>query len=242
MRLPSQANIPHHVAIIMDGNGRWAQGRGQARCFGHQSGALKVREVVEAAGQAGVKILTLYAFSEENWGRPIDEVNALFSLLVAYLQQELDRLQENKVRLSSIGSIDKLPRECREWLERVELKTRNNDGLQLVLALSYSGRSDLVRATQKIAELVQKGDVTPESIDEQLIRKCLSTRDVPDPDLLIRTSGEQRLSNFLLWELAYTEFHFTPVHWPEFGKDDLALALKVYADRERRFGAIKPNS
>jgi undecaprenyl diphosphate synthase len=236
----SQAKVPEHVAIIMDGNGRWAQGQGQARVFGHQSGAQRVREVVEAAGQAGVKVLTLYAFSEENWRRPTEEVNALFSLLVSYLRQEINQLHENKVKLRSIGSTDKLPFDCQEWLQLVEAKTKNNDGLQLVLALSYSGRSDLLRCVQSIARLVQAGDLSPEAIDERVVSGHLSTQGLPEPDLLIRTSGEQRLSNFLLWEMAYTEFYFTKVHWPEFSREHLHEALRDYADRDRRFGAVKP--
>ncbi|WP_141736245.1 isoprenyl transferase [Oligoflexus tunisiensis] len=235
----SQAKVPEHVAIIMDGNGRWAQGQGKARVYGHQSGAQRVRDVVEAAGKAGVKVLTLYAFSEENWRRPVDEVNALFSLLVSYLKQEIDQLHENKVRLRSIGFTDKLPDDCQEWLKLVEAKTRDNDGLQLVLALSYSGRSDLVRAMQKIAAAVQEGRLQPDAIGEQVISENLSTQGLPEPDLLIRTSGEQRLSNFLLWEMAYTEFYFTKVHWPEFSREHLTEALREYADRDRRFGAVR---
>jgi undecaprenyl diphosphate synthase len=235
----SQAKVPEHVAIIMDGNGRWAQGQGQARVYGHQSGAQRVREVVEAAGNAGVKVLTLYAFSEENWRRPVEEVNALFSLLVSYLKQEIDQLHENKVRLRSIGFTDKLPADCQEWLKLVEARTRDNDGLQLVLALSYSGRSDLVRAMQRMAVAVKEGRLLPEDISEEVVSEHLSTQGLPDPDLLIRTSGEQRLSNFLLWEMAYTEFYFTKVHWPEFSREHLNEALREYADRDRRFGAVR---
>lgn len=235
----SQAKVPEHVAIIMDGNGRWAQGQGQARVYGHQSGAQRVRDVVEAAGNAGVKVLTLYAFSEENWRRPAEEVNALFSLLVSYLKQEIDQLHENKVRLRSIGFTDKLPPDCQEWLKLVEARTQNNDGLQLVLALSYSGRSDLVRAMQRMAAAVKEGLIAPEDIQEETVSNYLSTQGLPDPDLLIRTSGEQRLSNFLLWEMAYTEFYFTKVHWPEFSPEHLKEALREYADRDRRFGAVR---
>lgn len=235
----SQAKVPEHVAIIMDGNGRWAQGQGQARVYGHQSGAQRVREVVEAAGNAGVKVLTLYAFSEENWRRPAEEVNALFSLLVSYLKQEIEQLHENKVRLRSIGFTDKLPPDCQEWLKLVEARTQDNDGLQLVLALSYSGRSDLVRAMQRMAAAVKEGRLAPEDIHEETVSTYLSTQGLPDPDLLIRTSGEQRLSNFLLWEMAYTEFYFTKVHWPEFSPEHLTEALRDYADRDRRFGAVR---
>ncbi len=236
----SQAKVPKHVAIIMDGNGRWAQGQGQARVFGHQSGAQRVREVVEAAGQAGVKYLTLYAFSEENWRRPAEEVKALFSLLVSYLKQEIEQLHENKVRLRSIGATDKLPVDCQEWLQLVEARTNPNDGLELVLALSYSGRSDLLCSMQTIAQQVKDGTLEPDAISQATISANLSTHGLPDPDLLIRTSGEQRLSNFLLWEMAYTEFYFTKVHWPEFSREHLNEALRDYADRERRFGAVSP--
>jgi undecaprenyl diphosphate synthase len=235
----SQAKVPEHVAIIMDGNGRWAQGQGHARVYGHQSGAQRVRDVVEAAGNAGVKVLTLYAFSEENWRRPVEEVKALFSLLVSYLKQEIDQLHANKVRLRSIGFTDKLPADCQEWLQLVEARTRDNDGLQLVLALSYSGRSDLLRAMQRIAAEVKEGLLQPQDIDAEVVSDHLSTKGLPEPDLLIRTSGEQRLSNFMLWEMAYTEFYFTKVHWPEFSREHLNEALREYADRDRRFGAVR---
>jgi undecaprenyl diphosphate synthase len=223
----------------MDGNGRWAQAQGKARIFGHQCGAKRVRELVETAGKAGVRILTLYAFSEENWRRPAEEVNSLFSLLVAYLKQELEHLQKNRVRLRSIGSIEKLPTDCQEWLRFVEEETSQNDGLQLVLALSYSGRCDLVRAIQGIASQIKMGNLEPGQIDETLVSRHLSTQGLPDPDLLIRTSGEQRLSNFLLWEMAYTEFFFTSGPWPEFSGEHFIDALRDFTERERRFGTVK---
>ena len=222
----------------MDGNGRWAQRHGEARVFGHRSGATRVREVVETAGNMGVEFLTLYAFSEENWRRPAEEVNALFQLLITYLKGEVEKLHANGVRLKSIGNIDRLPVDCQEWLKHVEMRTSENTGLTLVLALSYGGRADLVAACHSIAADVQRGLISLDEVNENLIHKRLSTSSLPEPDLLIRTSGEQRLSNFLLWEMAYTEFYFTPIHWPDFSKDDFAVALNVYADRERRFGGL----
>ncbi|MFW7377876.1 MAG: isoprenyl transferase [Oligoflexus sp.] len=239
MTVQFRGKLPNHVAIIMDGNGRWARHRSRPRVFGHRSGAKRVREVVETAGNLGIKVLTLYAFSEENWNRPVDEVNTLFSLLTKYLRQEVDKLHENNVRLRSIGNHHKLPVECQRVLQHAEEKTRNNDGLQLVLALSYSGRSDLTQAFQKLANLVKEGDIDPSSVDETTVRSLLSTADLPDPDLLIRTSGEQRVSNFLLWEMAYTEFFFTDRHWPEFTRADFLEAIEAYGGRDRRFGRIK---
>ncbi len=240
MKPPLTHKVPQHIAIIMDGNGRWAQSRGEPRVHGHRSGAQRVREVVEAAGQQGVKVLTLYAFSEENWQRPIEEVHALFSLLVSYLREEIERLHENGVQLCSIGAIEKLPEDCQQWLRVVEERTRSNQGLKLVLALSYSSRTDILRAVRGIAAAVKEGTLDEQSIGEATINSYLSTNLLPEPDLLIRTSGEQRLSNFLLWEMAYTEFYFTKVHWPDFSRADLEAALSDYAERERRFGSIHP--
>lgn len=230
--------LPTHVAIIMDGNGRWARSRSRPRVFGHRSGAKRVREVVETAGKLGIKFLTLYAFSEENWNRPQDEVNLLFSLLTKYLQQEVDKLDQNNVRLRAIGNRQKLPLECQRVLQHAEEKTLRNDGLQLVLALSYSGRSDLTQAFQQLAHLVQQGQIDPKNVDETTVRSLLSTSDLPDPDLLIRTSGEQRVSNFLLWELAYTEFFFSDRHWPEFTRADFIEAIEAYYGRDRRYGRV----
>jgi len=238
MNLLKQQNVPRHVAIIMDGNGRWAQRHGEARVFGHHSGATRVREVVETAGNMGVEFLTLYAFSEENWRRPQEEVNALFSLLITYLKGEVEKLHENGVRLKSIGNTDRLPIDCQEWLKHVESRTNDNQGLTLILALSYGARSDIVRACQAIASDVKSQGLDISQIDEAMVQSRLSTSEFPEPDLLIRTSGEQRLSNFLLWEMAYTEFYFTPIHWPDFSKADFAAALAVYSERERRFGGL----
>ncbi len=238
MDLPQKHKVPRHVAIIMDGNGRWAKRQGEARVFGHKSGAVRVREVVETAGNMGVEFLTLYAFSEENWRRPPEEVAALFQLLIAYLKDEVEKLHANGVRLRSIGNTERLPVDCQEWLRHVEARTADNKGLTLVLALSYGGRSDLTQAIQSIAYSVQKGELRAEDVTEAVIQSRLSTAFLPEPDLLVRTSGEQRLSNFLLWEMAYTEFYFTDVHWPDFSKEDFVTAVQAYADRERRFGGL----
>ena len=235
-------SIPKHVAIIMDGNGRWAQGRLQPRIFGHRSGAKRVREVVEAAGEQGVKYLTLYAFSEENWGRPADEVKGLFKLLSKYLRDELSHLMEKGVRLRSVGDRSRLPANCQELLDTAEKTTSVNEGLQLILALSYGARSDMLNSVRSIAEQVKKGSLDPSDISESTFESGLSTNGIPNPDLLIRTSGEQRLSNFLLWEASYSELYFTKKHWPEFKKQDFGEALLEYARRDRRFGKVKtPN-
>ena len=193
---------------------------------------------MELAGNKGIKVLTLYAFSEENWQRPQEEVNGLFSLLVSYLKEQVDELHSNGVKLTSIGAIEKLPIDCREWLAYAENKTRLNGGLELVLALSYSAKNDISNAAQRIAQEVLSGHLNPSEIAPDTVRRYLSTASLPDPDFLIRTSGEQRLSNFLLWECAYTEFYFTKTHWPDFTARDLELALEDYAARERRFGDV----
>jgi len=234
--------VPRHVAVIMDGNGRWAKRRSRPRVFGHKSGATRVKELVESAAEVGIQYLTLYAFSEENWKRPVEEVSALFSLLTSYLRQEVKKLHSNNVRLRAIGNRHKLPQECQRLLNDGEALTADNTGLQLVLALSYSGRSDIVQAAQMLARLVEKKSITPDQIDDRMVSDCLSTHDIPDPDLMIRTSGEQRLSNFLLWEMAYTEFYFTDKHWPEFTKADLMEALTEYAKRQRRYGLVDSES
>lgn len=232
-------NIPRHVAIIMDGNGRWAKGRFQPRLFGHRNGAKRVRDIVEASGEAGVQYLTLYAFSEENWSRPPEEVNGLFKLLSSYLRDELEDLNQKNVILKGIGDRHRLPEQCRQLLEVAELSTKNNTGLQLTLALSYGGRSDIVAATGRIAKLLADKVIEESQINEELFAKHLSTWPMPDPDLLIRTSGEQRVSNFLLWEISYTEMVFVDKHWPEFTKSDFLLALETYSCRHRRYGGLK---
>ncbi|MGI4875328.1 MAG: isoprenyl transferase [Janthinobacterium lividum] len=230
------SNIPAHVAVIMDGNGRWAKQRGGLRVFGHQSAITAVRDTVEEAAELGIKYLTLYAFSTENWNRPALEVTALMQLLVHTIRQETSTLLKNSVRLQAIGQIDNLPKNCqRELAEAMEL-TKGGTRMTLVLALSYSGRWDLTQATQRLAADVAAGHVQPAAITEATLDKYLATAGMPDPELLIRTSGEQRISNFLLWQLAYTELYITPVLWPDFRRTHFREALQAYQKRERRFG------
>lgn len=234
----NKSNLPTHIAVIMDGNGRWAKKKGAARVFGHKNAITAVRETVEGAAEIGVEFLTLYAFSTENWGRPKEEVDALMQLLVTTIRKEIKTLQKNRVRLQSIGDIEQLPVKCRDELKAAIEETKGNDGLTLVLALNYSGRWDLKQAMQTIAKEVETGKLTAEEIDDELISSYLSTNQFPDPELLIRTSGEMRISNFLLWEMAYTELYFTEVLWPDFRKTHLEEAIVVYQKRERRFGKV----
>jgi len=236
--LRSSGEIPRHIAVIMDGNGRWAKQRGMPRIAGHSEGVESVRDIVEACGQLSVEYLTLYAFSTENWKRPQEEVSLLMRLLVKALRDETDRLHSSNVRLKAIGQITKLPSEVQaELYEGIE-KTRNNTGLTLVLALSYSGRWELTEAVKSIGAAVAEGRLDPSTIDETTITGALATAAVPDPDLLIRTSGEFRLSNFLLWQLAYTEIYITSKHWPAFRRDELYAAIREYQKRERRYGMV----
>jgi len=237
--LVSQINknrIPEHIAIIMDGNGRWAKRKGHLRIFGHQHGVGAVRQVLEAGVEVGVKYLTLYAFSTENWNRPIIEVNALMELLVDTIEKEIPTFMENGVRLKVIGNQEQLPEKCRNQLAEAMEITANNDTLTLILALSYSGRWDIMEAVKKIAVQVKEGILSPEEITEKHMDLGLDTAEYPNPDLLIRTSGEMRISNFLLWEIAYSEIYFTPVLWPDFTKDDFYRAIIDFQGRERRFG------
>lgn len=228
--------VPQHIAIIMDGNGRWAKQQGENRIYGHYEGVNSVRDVVEGSAQAGVKFLTLYAFSTENWNRPKEEVDAIMELLVATISMESQQLHKNNVRLQAIGNLDSLPPKClAELNESIDL-TSKNTGLTLVLALSYSSKWELVSAVQKIANEIKQGTISPESITENTIEHYLCTKHIPDPELMIRTSGEHRISNFLLWQLAYAEFYFTDKLWPEFRKEDLFAAILNYQNRERRFG------
>lgn len=241
MTIIDPTKIPAHVAIIMDGNGRWAKKWNRPRLFGHQKGADTVRTIVEVSGEIGIKALTLYAFSEENWGRPNEEVSGLFSLLKVYLQKELKKLHKEGIRLRVIGNIDRIPSDCKKpLLEGIEL-TKNNNGLTLVLALSYGGRSEIIKACKKVVNSVKTGEVSVEDIDEELISKCLDTNGLPELDFVIRTSGEQRLSNFLLWQVAYAELYFTSVSWPEFTKERFLEALAQYQKRGRRFGKLSPD-
>lgn len=230
------SRLPEHVAIIMDGNGRWAKGKGKLRIFGHHNGVLSVRDVVEGAGELGVKYLTLYTFSAENWNRPSLEVTAIMELLVSTINKEIKKLMQNNVRLNAIGDLDMLPGKChRELLGAIE-KTSGNTGLVLTLALSYSSRRELAQAAQKIALKVQQGQLNPEDVTEEVFAQNLYTHNLPDPELLIRTSGEYRISNYLLWQIAYAELYFTNKLWPDFRREDLYEAILDYQKRERRFG------
>ena len=231
-------NIPEHVAIIMDGNGRWAKKQGISRIFGHQKGVDAVRITVEAAGEIGIKYLTLYAFSTENWERPKYEVDALMNLLVQTVEAETESLMKNNVSLGVIGDISKMPKKVRKKLNDCIETLESNTGLKLILALSYSSQWEILEAVKNIAQDSKNGKIIPEDINEKLFRKYLTTANYPDPELLIRTSGEQRISNFLLWQIVYTELYFTNTLWPDFGKEDLYGAVYTYQKRERRFGKI----
>jgi undecaprenyl diphosphate synthase len=229
-------NVPKHVAIIMDGNGRWAKKQGEDRVFGHHEGVNSVREIVEACGEIGVSHLTLYAFSTENWNRPKEEVDALMELLVTTISMETPNLNSKGVKLEVIGDIKSLPASCqRELKESMDITSKNNK-VTLILALSYSSKWEITHAVQQIAKIVEQGKLKPEQISSELIEEHLSTSKWPDPELMIRTSGEHRISNFLLWQLAYSEFYFTEVLWPDFRKDDFFRAILAYQNRERRFG------
>jgi undecaprenyl diphosphate synthase len=228
--------LPRHVAIIMDGNGRWAQKRRQPRLFGHKAGAESVQNIVETCREIGIEFLTLYAFSSENWGRPAQEVTGLMTILKKYLEKELPRMQKNEIRLMSIGDRERLPIAVRDSLQRGIDATSNNSKLTLNLALSYGSRDELVRAVKRISTLCVQGDLEPEQVSDQTISENLDTYQMPDPDLLIRTGGEARLSNFLLWQLSYAEIYFTDTMWPDFRKDVFLQALAEYQSRERRFG------
>lgn len=233
-----ETRLPKHIAVIMDGNGRWAKEKGQPRVFGHRNGVKSVREVTEAAAEIGVKYLTLYAFSTENWSRPKLEVSALMRLLVETVYQETNTLMENNIRLQAIGEIDKLPKATYEALAEAIDNTKNNTRMTLVLALNYSGRWDITQATQRMAADVRKGLLHENEINAEQISQYLSTKDIPDPEFLIRTSGESRISNFLLWELAYAELYFSSVYWPDFRKNNFYEAIVDFQQRERRFGKI----
>ena len=228
--------LPQHIAIIMDGNGRWAKGLGKMRIFGHQNGVGAVRAVSEACAELGVKNLTLYAFSTENWNRSQIEVEALMKLLSKTIFEELSTLNDNNIRLNAIGDLERLPKYNYDALMKTIEETKNNDRMTLTLCLSYSGRWEITEAAKKMAEKVKSGELNIEQIDEKCFSSFLYTNGMPDPELLIRTSGEERISNFLLWQLAYSEFYFTDKLWPDFGKEDLYEAIVDYQGRERRFG------
>ena len=239
MLLREQINtekLPAHVAIIMDGNGRWAQQRGLERIFGHQQGVTALKEVIETAAELGIKYLSLYAFSTENWGRPDEEVSALMEIMVQSLNNETDTLLKNNIRLMAIGDVDRLADDVRERLSETINLTSVTNGLNLVVALSYSSRWEITEAARKMSADVVSGVLDPGSINEEVFEKYLTTYGIPDPELMIRTSGELRISNFLLWQLAYTELYFTDKLWPDFGKEDFYNAVIDFQKRERRFG------
>jgi undecaprenyl diphosphate synthase len=243
--LKKSGEIPRHIAIIMDGNGRWARKRGLPRVAGHKRGVETVRDIVEACAQVGVKFLTLYTFSTENWKRPKDEVSTLMRLLLKSLKDRADELNENNIKLTTIGDVSAFPEVVQKRLYEDIERTKNNKRMTLNLALSYSGRWELLEAIKNIGRQIEQGKLNIDQINEQLVSESLTTKNIPDPDLLIRTSGEFRVSNFLLWQIAYTEFFITDVYWPDFSRKHLYEAIKDFQGRERRFGKIseqiKPN-
>ncbi len=239
MKEIDKQNIPQHIAIIMDGNGRWAKKRFLPRALGHREGVKAVERTLESAGKLGVKYLTLYAFSTENWGRPEEEVNALMELLAMALDKYMPKLQANNVTLKIIGDYKKFPENVVAKLEKVVDETAENNGLTLILALNYSGQWEITEAVKKIAQKAVSKDIEVQNINGEMVEQYLATHFAPSPDLVIRTSGEQRISNFLLWQSAYAEFYFTSQLWPEFGEESLKEAILAYQNRERRFGAIK---
>ena len=231
--------IPQHVAIILDGNGRWAKSKGMPRNYGHTVGAKNVETVCQAAHDMGIKYLTLYAFSTENWNRPDNEVNALMKLLESYLKNCIKTADKNNMRVRVIGDTTKLSEKFQNQIKELESASAHNDGLNLQIAINYGSRDEITRAVRTLAEDVKEGKLMPEEVNEACIERYLDTHDIPDPDLLIRTSGEQRLSNYLLWQLAYTEFYFTDVPWPDFSKQELEKAIEQYNRRDRRYGGVK---
>jgi undecaprenyl diphosphate synthase len=236
--LKKSGEIPKHIAIIMDGNGRWAKKRGLPRVAGHKRGVDTVKDIVEACAEIGVKYLTLYTFSTENWKRPKDEVSTLMRLLLNSLKDRVDELCENDIKLTTIGDTDALPYEVQKQLKADIERTKNNKKMVLNLALSYSGRWEILEAVKKISRAVEKGDIKADEINEQLFSKFLTTKDLPDPDLVIRTSGEFRVSNFLLWQIAYSEFVITEIYWPDFNRHHLYESIRAFQKRERRFGKV----
>lgn len=236
--MSEELKMPRHVAIILDGNGRWAKKRGMPRSYGHAQGAKTLEVICEQAYRMGIQYLTVYAFSTENWNRPKDEVDALMKLLRNYMKTCLKTAEKNRMCVRILGDKTGLDSDIRDRIEELEQATLNNDGLKFQIALNYGGRDEIVRAMRKIAGEVEAGRLSPESIDEECVKEALDTRGLPDPDLLIRTCNEQRLSNFLLWQLAYTEFYLTPVAWPDFTKEELIRAVEAYNHRDRRFGRV----
>ena len=232
-------NVPQHIAIILDGNGRWAKSKGMPRNYGHAQGAKNVEKICEEAWRMGIKYLTVYAFSTENWSRPQNEVDALMKLLRNYMKTCLKTAAKNDMKIRVIGDIEPLDEDIKSRIRELEEATANNGGLNFTIALNYGSRDEIRRGMQKMAQDVKDGKVEPDGITEDTIESYLDTAGVPDPDLLIRTSGEQRLSNFLLWQLAYSEFYFTPVAWPDFNKEELIKAIEKYNQRDRRYGGVK---
>ena len=236
--MTDSTNKLQHIAIIMDGNGRWAKKRGLPRSVGHKKGAEVVKEITRATGELGVKYITLYAFSTENWQRDPEEVATLMGLLRDYLKSDLKEIQENGVRIIFIGERQMLDADIVEQMAKIEAETAHNDKMTLCIAISYGARQEIVNAARKIAVLARRGDILPEDVDIKMFSDMLYTKDVPDPDLVIRTSGEQRISNYLLWQIAYAEFFFTPTLWPDFGKEELERIINDFNTRERRYGKV----
>ncbi|WP_131535740.1 isoprenyl transferase [Pedobacter nototheniae] len=232
------SRLPKHIAVIMDGNGRWAKGQGKMRVFGHEQGVLSVKDIVEGCVDVGIEYLTLYAFSTENWNRPKEEVDALMQILISTINKETETLNKNNIKLNAIGNISSLPQECIDDLNEAMAKTAHNKKCTLTLALSYSAKWEILQATKNIAAAVKNGSISIDDIDENLFSSELTTVNIPDPELMIRTSGEHRISNYLLWQMAYTEFYFTDVLWPDFRRENLFEAIVDYQKRERRFGKI----
>ncbi|PMP64957.1 MAG: isoprenyl transferase [Thermodesulfobacterium geofontis] len=230
--------LPKHVAIIMDGNGRWAKSKGLPRAYGHKVGAEVAKKIIYKTRELGIPYLTLFAFSKENWFRPPEEISTLLELLKIYLDAELEEMKKQGIRFKVIGDKADFPKDLQEKLEFIEKTTQENEKMVLCMALSYGGKNEIIKAVKKLAEEIKEGKISPEEIDEGLFRKFLDTKDIPDPDLLIRTSGEMRISNFLLFQLAYTELYFTPIYWPDFDEKEYLKALYSYQQRERRFGRI----
>lgn len=237
--MDNELRMPRHVAIILDGNGRWAKAKGMPRNYGHVQGAKTVEVICEEAYKMGIQYLTVYAFSTENWNRPKDEVDSLMRLLRNYMKTCLQTARKNRMCVRVLGEKSRLDGDIRKRIEELEEATRNNDGLHFQIAINYGGRDELVRACRKIGREVAAGNRKPEEITEETIAEALDTAGIPEPDLLIRTCGEQRISNFLLWQLAYTEFYFTPVAWPDFSKEELIKAVEAYNHRDRKFGGVK---
>ena len=236
---PSELKIPQHIAIIMDGNGRWAKKKHMPRTFGHAQGAKVLEQTLEDCDDLGVKYLTVYAFSTENWARPYEEVQVIMNLFRDYLISAVEKCNRNNVRCMVIGERSKLDEDIIAAINNLENETRNNTGITFIVAINYGARDEITRGVREIAESVRKGEINPADISEDLITAHLDTRDIPDPDLLIRTSGEERLSNFLMWQLAYTEFYFTDIPWPDFNKEELIKAIEKFSSRDRRYGNVK---